>query len=346
MTAKTILFRTAGLLAALGMLAASGGLAWAAAEDYNARDMAPRGVTVSGVELGGLSPADVRKTVESTVIEPLLTPVKVAADGSTFEVDPSDFLHADVDQAVADAFEPNHTSTIAHRIYRRLLDEPVNVTIEPRIVVDEHALQSRVAGMAVAVDQAAVDATVTLEDGVVVIGPSAEGRSLDQTASIDIIAEALLSEETGVELPVDPVAPEITEQDLGQWMVIRRSSRTLELWEGIEIDRTYRVAVGAPGYETPRGEWEITLKRYLPTWGNPGSAWAVNMPATIPPGPDNPLGTRALNLNAPGIRIHGTPAVDSIGTAASHGCVRMVQADVEELYDIVDVGTPVFVVER
>jgi L,D-transpeptidase ErfK/SrfK len=70
------------------------------------------------------------------------------------------------------------------------------------------------------------------------------------------------------------------------------------------------------------------------------------MPETIPPGPGNPLGTRALNLNASGIRIHGTANVNSIGTAASHGCVRMVQRDVEELYDLVDVGTPVFVVER
>jgi lipoprotein-anchoring transpeptidase ErfK/SrfK len=68
------------------------------------------------------------------------------------------------------------------------------------------------------------------------------------------------------------------------------------------------------------------------------------MPATIGPGPNNPLGTRALNLNASGIRIHGTTANSSIGTAASHGCMRMHRWDIEDLYDRVEVGTPVLIV--
>lgn len=346
MSAKTILLRTVGVLAACVMLAASGGLAWAAAGDYSSRDLVPVGVKVAGVDLGGLSPTEVRDAIERTVVEPLLASASVRAGDSVFEIDPSDYLHADVDQAVSDAFEPNRTSTIAERVYRQLLEESVNVEVEPLVVVNEDALAKRVAGMAVAVDLAAVDATVTLEAGSVVIGPSSEGRSLDQTASVGIIAEALLSGETAIELPVHPVAPEVAEDDLGRWIVVRRALRTLELWEDTRLDRTYRVAVGAQGYATPRGEWSIALKRYLPTWGNPGSAWAADMPKTIPPGPNNPLGTRALNLNAPGIRIHGTSNINSIGTAASHGCVRMLQANIEELYDLVEVGTPVFVVER
>jgi L,D-transpeptidase ErfK/SrfK len=81
----------------------------------------------------------------------------------------------------------------------------------------------------------------------------------------------------------------------------------------------------------------------MPSWGNPGSAWAANMPAYIPPGPSNPLGTRALNLNASGIRIHGTTSDWSIGRAASHGCMRMHRWDVEELFDRVEIGTPVLI---
>lgn len=346
MNAKTILLRGTGMLLACVMLAASGGLAWAAAGDYSSKDLVPIGVTVAGVELGGLSPAEVREAVERFIVEPLLAPVSVRAGDSMFEIDPSDFLHADIDQAVADAFKPNRTSTIAQRIYRRLLEEPVRVEVEPQIVVDKDALAKRVAGMAVAVDLAAVDATVAIEAGSVVIGPSSGGRSLDQTASVEIIAEALLSNDRAVDLPVHPVAPEVTEEYLGKWIVVRRASRTLELWEDTSRKRTYRVAIGAEGYPTPRGEWRITLKRYRPTWGNPGSAWAAEMPKTIPPGPNNPLGTRALNLDSPGIRIHGTSNVNSIGTAASHGCVRMLQADIEQLYELVEVGTPVFVVER
>jgi len=63
----------------------------------------------------------------------------------------------------------------------------------------------------------------------------------------------------------------------------------------------------------------------------------------IAPGPGNPLGTRAIYLNAPGIRIHGTYSSSSIGTYASHGCIRMYIADSEELFDLVDTGTRVII---
>jgi hypothetical protein len=221
MNAKTILIRTTGMLLAFVMLAASGGLAWAAAGDYSSKDLVPVGVTVAGVELGGLSPAEVRETVERTVVEPLLAPVTVRAASAVFEIEPAEFLHADVEQAVSDAFEPNRDSTIAERTYRRLLEEPVSVEVAPEIVVDREALSKRVAGMAVGVDLAAVDATVGIESGSVVMGPSSEGRSLDQTASVEIIAKALLSGDTEVDLPVNAVAPEVAEQDLGKWIVVR-----------------------------------------------------------------------------------------------------------------------------
>jgi L,D-transpeptidase ErfK/SrfK len=67
------------------------------------------------------------------------------------------------------------------------------------------------------------------------------------------------------------------------------------------------------------------------------------MPASIPPGPGNPLGTRAMSLNASGILIHGTYASYSVGTYASHGCIRMLLSDVEALYPQVPVGTPVLI---
>jgi len=346
MNFKRILIRAVGVIAAFAMLALSGGLAWAAAGDYATRDMVPLGVTVAGVELGGLSPAEAHEAIERAVVEPLLEPVTVRAAGMTFEVDPADFLHADVDTAVTNAFGPNRSATLADRIYRRLAEEPVRMTVEPQILIDEDALASRVAGIAVAIDYAAVDATLGIEDAAVKIGPSAPGRKLDQEASATLIAAALLSEDTSVDLPVLPVLPEVAEEDLGKWLIIRRASRTLELWEDTQLDRRYPIAIGAEGYDTPRGEWEITLKRYLPTWVNPGSEWAKTMPDKIGPGPGNPLGTRALNLDAPGIRIHGTPNEASIGTAASHGCIRMKRVDIEQLYELVDVGIPVFVVER
>src|SRR5438445_4485724 len=95
---------------------------------------------------------------------------------------------------------------------------------------------------------------------------------------------------------------------------------------------------------TPIGTWQVVGKELHPVWINPGDAWAASMPPVIPPGPDNPLGLRALRLSAPGILIHGTPEDSSVGHYASHGCIRMHEADAIALYPLVPVGTPVFIV--
>jgi lipoprotein-anchoring transpeptidase ErfK/SrfK len=89
-----------------------------------------------------------------------------------------------------------------------------------------------------------------------------------------------------------------------------------------------------------------SVKRFEPTWYNPApNGWGSDMPAVIGPGPDNPLGLRALNWNRGGadtlIRFHGTPNESSIGEAASRGCVRMFNSDVIELYDLVPSGTAI-----
>jgi L,D-transpeptidase ErfK/SrfK len=107
----------------------------------------------------------------------------------------------------------------------------------------------------------------------------------------------------------------------------------------------YPVAAGSAQYPTPQGEWTIWQKVENPTWVNPDpEGWGASLPASIGPGPGNPLGTRALYLDAPGIRIHGTSASYSIGSYASHGCIRMLMSDVEELYELVPVGTTAHVV--
>ena len=87
----------------------------------------------------------------------------------------------------------------------------------------------------------------------------------------------------------------------------------------------------------------MVQKQVDPTWLPPNSPWAKGL-GPIPPGPGNPLGTRWIGTSAPAVGIHGTPADYSIGTAASHGCIRMHIPDVEKLYDQVEVGTEVDIV--
>jgi len=93
------------------------------------------------------------------------------------------------------------------------------------------------------------------------------------------------------------------------------------------------VAVGKAATPTPQGEFRIINRIPNPTWYWPGKI--------VGPGKDNPLGSRWMGLNAPGFGIHGTNAPQSIGKAASHGCIRMRKRDLEELFDLVTVGITV-----
>jgi lipoprotein-anchoring transpeptidase ErfK/SrfK len=100
------------------------------------------------------------------------------------------------------------------------------------------------------------------------------------------------------------------------------------------------IAIGQAAYPTPTGHYEIIAKIKNPTWVPPNSPWAAGL-EPIPPGASNPLGSRWIGTSAPNIGFHATPQDSSVGHAASHGCMRMHRADVERLYDLIRVGTPV-----
>jgi len=116
-------------------------------------------------------------------------------------------------------------------------------------------------------------------------------------------------------------------------IVVSIPDRKLALLEGERVLKVYDVAVGKPSTPSPQGEFAIIHRIPQPTWYGPKK--------TVAPGKDNPLGTRWLGLSAAGYGIHGTNRPDSIGKAASHGCIRMRNADVEELFDLVKVGVTV-----
>jgi lipoprotein-anchoring transpeptidase ErfK/SrfK len=106
---------------------------------------------------------------------------------------------------------------------------------------------------------------------------------------------------------------------------------------------SFPIAYGTAAHPTPTGDYKIVNKQSNPTWTPPpNSSWAKGL-GPIPPGPGNPLGTRWMGTSAPFVGIHGTPADSSIGTRASHGCIRMHIHDAEKLYEQVVVGMPVHI---
>lgn len=124
-------------------------------------------------------------------------------------------------------------------------------------------------------------------------------------------------------------------------IVINIPSRTLFFYEAGREAREYPIGIGRSDHETPLGVFKIVYKELNPTWIKPTKEG--EQPVVIPTGPDNPLGYRWMEF-APTYGIHGTNAPDSIGGYVSNGCVRMLESDVEELYDKIPLGTPVEIV--
>ena len=126
------------------------------------------------------------------------------------------------------------------------------------------------------------------------------------------------------------------------YIVINIPTFTLALYENSTLVRTYPIAVGNRFSPSRIGKTEIINKVVNPTYYPPN--WYEKGLEPIPPGPDNPVGTRWLGLGFPGYGIHGTNAPGSIGKDVSLGCIRMHNADVEELATRVRIGTPVYFV--
>ena len=116
-------------------------------------------------------------------------------------------------------------------------------------------------------------------------------------------------------------------------IVVSIPDRRLAVIEDDQVVKTYATAVGAPVSPSPNGAFTIVARVTDPTWYTKGR--------TVPPGPHNPLGTRWLGLSAKGYGIHGTNVPSSIGKNASHGCIRMRNHDVEQLFKMVAVGDQV-----
>ncbi len=177
------------------------------------------------------------------------------------------------------------------------------------------------------------------------------GRKLAKPAHLeDRIASALRSWTAPrlLRAYTQPVKPRVDERRLraitGPIVTVSRAGRRARLFNHLRLIRTYRVAVGQPGYPTPTGLFRVLSKVVNPAWSVPNSSWAGSLAGqTIPGGaPGNPLVARWIGITG-AVGFHGTNNPWSIGGAASHGCIRMYPRDVIRLYRWVRIGTPVYI---
>ncbi len=121
---------------------------------------------------------------------------------------------------------------------------------------------------------------------------------------------------------------------------------------GQNVVVTKPISIGRQGWNTPEGTFKVVERIDHPSWYVPKSIAAdmasqgIMLPPVVPPGPDNPLGEYALRLSMPNYLIHGTVSPDSIGRRVSSGCIRLYPEDIQELFSMVPVGTPVHIVNQ
>lgn len=154
----------------------------------------------------------------------------------------------------------------------------------------------------------------------------------------------LPGEGTKVSLPTRHLLPDAPRKGI----VVNLGDMRLYHFHSDGTVRSYPIGIGRQGAHTPLGHTTITLKREAPTWIPPASIRKEkpDLPAAIGPGPNNPLGDYALNLGWPSYVIHGTNRPYGIGRRVSHGCIRLYPEDIQDLFENVEVGTPVTVVDQ
>jgi len=331
--------------AALLLLLAVG----AYALDRKHSDKITDGVRVGDVDVGGLSTDQARKRLRTRLAEPLERPVTVTFEGTKYTLSPERLeLHADVDGMVDTALDASRSGGLPTRVWRYATGGSVDREIAPQIAYSADALDGFLSEVAEQINRPARDASVSPAPASLNAVPAQDGvtvRAGDLRSRVRLAIES--PGHRSVSAPVDRVKPQVTTEELASeyptYITIDRGAFALRFWRNLKLVKTYTVAVGAAGYETATGTYNVQSKQVDPTWYVPDEPWAGRLAGrVIPPGPDNPLQARWMGF-FDGAGIHGTSDVGSLGSAASHGCIRMSIADVIELYDQVPLGTPLYI---
>ncbi len=327
-----------------------GGAVGAYAWDSSKEDEIAEGIRIGDVDVGGLSAGEARAEVRAGLIKPLDKPITVTAKGIRYVLGADQLrVRADIEGMVDDALAAGREEALPGRIWRYATGGEVEETIRPTVAYSKGAIDEFVDKVAAEVNTEPVDAQIEPGPASLNTVPGQSGRTLRADELRGQLAKAVQSP-SGRRLAaqIDEVAPQITTGELAAenptYLTVDRNGFQLRLWENLELARTYTIAVGAVGFDTPAGVYNIQNKAVDPAWSVPEREWAGALAGEVVPGgaPDNPLRARWMGI-FDGAGIHGTDDVGSLGTAASHGCVRMAVPDVVELYDQVDIGTPIYI---
>lgn len=320
------------------------------AYDSSRSETIAEGVTIAGVDVGGLDAQEARQAVRRRLLAPLRHSLRVGYDGESWRLSGEKLkVHANLDSAVDAALAASRDGGLPGRLVRYVSGGRVEEAISAEVTYSQPAVNRFVRRIAAEINREPVDATVEASGASLSVAPAQYGRKLRDNLLTRQLDAAVLSADADrtIAARTHPLKPEITGQEVAaeypSYLTLDRATYTLRLWKNLKPAQSYTVAVGQEGLETPEGLYHIQDKQIEPTWHVPNSDWAGSLAGqSIPPGPSNPLKARWMGIFE-GAGIHGTEETSSLGTSASHGCVRMSIPDVEELYDQVEVGTPIYI---
>jgi lipoprotein-anchoring transpeptidase ErfK/SrfK len=338
------------LLASLLMLLIFGSVG-VYAVDAAQEDKIAEGVTVSGIDVGGMKKGEAREAIAQQVEEPLAKPLEVKYGHRKFELTAKQaHAKADVDGMVQEALDKSRKGNMFSRVGRSITGGKVEADVPVRVSYDPDAVDKLVARVKRGVNRPASDATVDFSGSGLKKVPGKKGIAVRTAALREAVGDELEhpSPDRVVTARVDKTDPKVGTGELARKyptvVTVDRDAFTLRVYKHLKLKESYPVAVGQQGLETPAGLYHVQNKAVDPAWHVPNSPWAGKLGGQVIPGgaPNNPLKARWLGI-FDGAGIHGTSELGSLGSAASHGCIRMAIPDVMKVYDEVPVGAPVYI---
>ncbi|HET6447481.1 MAG TPA: L,D-transpeptidase family protein [Conexibacter sp.] len=322
--------------------------AWA--YDHSKRDTIADGVRVGGVDVGGMSARQARATLHEQLLSRLRHPVVATYDGRRIVLSARRAgVAVNVEQAVDAALERSRDGSFVSRVAREVTGGSVEADVQPRVIYSRIAIAHFVAQVGDGFDRPPRDASIDFSPTALEPVTAQDGATIDRRPLRRAVVRALTMPNVShtVRVHARTVKPKVTTAQLAAKyptvITVDRSTYRLRLWKNLKLVKTYTIAVGMAGLETPSGVYTINDKQINPSWHVPNSAWAGDLAGqVIPPGPSNPIKARWMGIYN-GAGIHGTTDVSSLGSAASHGCIRMAIPDVTDLYDRVPLGTTVYI---
>lgn len=297
------------------------------------------GVKAGGIDLSRLTVAQATNRLHADLDAHLSRPIALEVRGSMFHLS---MKEADF------AFDAAQTAQHALDLGVPASKQDASVPL----VVSHHTTPVRtfLSRVAKHVRSSPRSATLRITARHMVTRRSKYGYRLDQKVAYNMVNRALgdASASRKLRKKLTKIRPQTNTLDLARQnrtvVTIQKSTRTLRLFKDLKLAKRYKVAIGQPAYPTPAGLFSIQSKQVNPVWSVPNSPWAGELGGTTVQGgtASNPLKARWMGI-VNGVGIHGTGEDASVGTAASHGCIRMHVRDVIALYKRVPVGTPVLI---